>query len=281
MRWAIILRAYSWPASLAPILIGSVLSYRRGSFSWADFALTLAAGLLLHSAANVANTYFDHKNGVDQKGADDVGIVANLISPEKALRLALFLFTLSALAGLYLAVRKELFSLLPVSAAGFALAWFYTAAPAYKYRALGELGIFLCFGPLLVAGTVLIQTGKILPEAALASIPTGLLIVGILFANNLRDLKTDSEKGIKTLPGLLGEKRALVFYFFLVLFPYPAALYSLGFSPAFLITAVSLPMAVNLLSLAKKGKFHVLVRENAKFVGIFGLLFSVSLFFGK
>ena len=183
--------------------------------------------------------------------------------------------------GLYLAVRKELFSLLPVSAAGFALAWFYTAAPAYKYRALGELGIFLCFGPLLVAGTVLIQTGKILPEAALASIPTGLLIVGILFANNLRDLKTDSEKGIKTLPGLLGEKRALVFYFFLVLFPYPAALYSLGFSPAFLITAVSLPMAVNLLSLAKKGKFHVLVRENAKFVGIFGLLFSLSIFFGK
>ena len=51
----IILRAYSWPASAVPVLLGSVIAYNAGAFSWTNFALTLLAALLVHSGANLAN----------------------------------------------------------------------------------------------------------------------------------------------------------------------------------------------------------------------------------
>ena len=280
-KWMIILRAYSWPASLTPMIIGGVVAYKSGRFNAPDFALTLIAGLFLHSAANLANTYYDHKNGVDKKGADDIGILEELISPGNAIRLVFVLFSLSAAAGVYLAVKNDLAPLIAVGAAGFALAWFYTANLAYKYSALGEIGIFLCFGPLIVAGTALIQTGRILPDAVIASIPTGLLITGIVFANNMRDLKTDAETRIRTLPQILGEKRSLFFYYFLIAAPYIVTVFFLGAVPSLLILLLSVPPALQLYKMAGKGDFSRLVRETAKFVGIFGLLFSSAIYFRK
>ena len=280
-KWIIILRAYSYPASIAPMIIGSLIAYKRGSFSWIDFALTLIAGVLLHSAANVTNTYFDYKNGVDKKGADDIGLVENMIPPQTAIKLAAALFSLSAAIGIYLAVKNDILPLVAVGAIGFALAWFYTGNLAYKYRALGEIGIFLCFGPLIVAGTALIQTGRILADAVTASIPTGLLVVGILFANNMRDLNTDAQTSIKTLPRILGEKKSLMFYYSLIIAPYAIALCFLHFSAVFLITALSAPAAIKLIRMAKNKDFFPLVKETAKFVGVFGLLFAISIYFGK
>ena len=45
-KWAVILRAYSWPASLVPVVLGSVVGWRAGHFSWGDFWLTFIAALL-------------------------------------------------------------------------------------------------------------------------------------------------------------------------------------------------------------------------------------------
>ena len=80
-KWLLILRAYSWPASIIPVILGSVVAWRGGGFSWADFGLTLPAALLIHSAANLANTYFDFKNGVDRKETADAlaALVPNVI----------------------------------------------------------------------------------------------------------------------------------------------------------------------------------------------------------
>ena len=47
------------PASLAPVILGSVVAWRHGAFSWLDFALTFVAAFVVHSASNLANTYFD------------------------------------------------------------------------------------------------------------------------------------------------------------------------------------------------------------------------------
>jgi len=278
-KWLTILRAYSWPASVTPMIIGGVVAYKSGQFNAYSFALTLIAGLLLHSAANLANTYFDYKNGVDKKGADDIGILEDLISPGNAIRLVFVLFSVSALIGIYLAVKNDLLSLIVVGVAGFALAWLYTANLAYKYRALGEIGIFLCFGPLIVTGTALIQTGRILPDAVIASIPAGLLVTGILFVNNMRDLKMDTETKIKTLPQILGEKNSLLFYYSLIAASYLVAVFFIGISVGLPLIALSVPPAIKLLKMAKNGEFSPLVRETAKFVGIFGTLFAFASYF--
>lgn len=278
-KWFIILRAYSWPASLVPVVLGTVTAWRHGCFSWADFALTFVAALLVHSAANLANTYFDFKNGVDRKEtADDRGLVDGLMTPPAMLRLALGLFAAGAAIGLLLVFKNKVPALAWLGAAGFALAWFYTATGfAYKYRTLGDVGIFLAFGPFIVCGTALIQARAFLPEALWASIPVGLLIVAILHANNMRDVKGDGAAGFATLAAALGPKGAERFYYALIFSPYLFALTFGSVWPA-VFCALSAPLAVKLYRMAAKGDFYPLVPETAKLVAVYGLLLSAGLY---
>lgn len=278
-KWMIILRAYSWPASLVPVVLGSVVASRHGAFSWLDFALTFIAALAVHSAANLANTYFDFKNGVDNKEtADDRGLVDALITPRTMLQTALGLFAGGAVIGLLLVYKNHVPALLWLGAAGFALAWFYTATGfAYKYRALGDIGIFFAFGPFIVSGSALIQARQFLPEALWASIPVGLLIVGILHANNMRDVRGDAEANFSTLASILGPGGAKQLYFILILTPY---LFSLTFGSAWpaALCALSAPLAVKLFKMASKGDYSALVPETAKLVAVYGLLLSAGLY---
>lgn len=274
----ILLRAYSWPASLTPVILGSVVAARHGRFSWLDLALTLPAALLVHSAANLANTYFDFKNGVDKpESADDRGLVDNMISPALARRLALGLLAAGAAIGLLLAFKNSLPALLVLGAAGLVLAWFYTGGFAYKYRALGDIGIFFAFGPFIVTGTALIQTGSFVPEALWASIPVGMLVAAILHANNMRDLRNDSAAGFRTLAGILGLRRAEKLYYTLVFTPYIFALTFGSIWPA-VFCAVSAPLAVKLKERAARGEFSALVTETARFVAVYGLLLCAGLY---
>jgi len=260
-----------------PVIIGSVVSHNYGAFSWTDFALTLPAALIVHSGANLANTYFDFKNGVDKPGfSDDRALVDGLLAPITALRLTFALFAAAAAIGVYLSLKHRLPLLLVLGASGFLLAWFYTAGNiSYKYRALGDLGIFFAFGPLIVAGTALIQTGRILTEALWASVPLGLLITAILHANNMRDLASDRGSGIKTLAGLLGRERSRTFYRIILFTPYAFALLSGLWAAIF--TAASIPSALKLDAMAADADLSPLVKKTAEFVTIFGLLFSAGL----
>ncbi len=281
-KWFIILRAYSWPASIVPVILGSVVAWRGGRFSWTDFCLTLPAALLVHSAANLSNTYFDFKRGVDKKEtADDRGLVDAMIAPRTMLRAALGMFAAGAAIGIGLSLKNHLPALLWLGAAGLALAWFYTGTGfAYKYMTLGDLGVFFAFGPCIVTGTALIQTRAFLPEALWASIPVGLLIVGILHANNMRDAGSDSEAKFTTLAAALGQGKAVKFYYALIFVPY---FFSVTFGSVwpFIFCALSMPLAVKLQRKAAKGEFSALVPETAKLVAVFGLLLSAGLRLAK
>lgn len=278
-KWLLILRAYSWPASLVPVVLGSVVAWRHGRFAWPDFALTFLAALLVHSAANLANTYFDFKKGVDRKEtADDRGLVDGLMEPRAMLLTALGLFAAGGAIGIVLALKNGVPGLLWLGAAGFALAWFYTATGfAYKYRALGDIGIFFAFGPFIVSGTALIQAQAFLPEALWASIPVGLLIVGILHANNMRDTRSDAAAEISTLAAALGPNYSVKFYYFLIFAPYAFALTFGSVWPA-VFCALSAPLTVKLARLVSKRDYAGLVPETAKLVAVYGLLLSLGLY---
>ncbi len=278
-RAAIVFRAYSWPASLVPVCVGTAAAAREAPVSPALFVLTLAAALLTHSAANLANTYFDWRNGVDRAGtADDRGILDGLIGGRRALLTAAALFAAAALLGFWLAWSRRVPELLALGAAGFALAWFYTAdGAAYKYRALGELGIFLAFGPLITGGTALIQTGRLTAAPFLLSVPVGLLITAILHANNMRDAAEDRAAGIRTLAMKAGPAASLAVYRALILSPFALApLCGPGRAP--FLPLLSLPLAVKLLRLARSGRFSELVPATAALVAVFGLLFATGLY---
>lgn len=275
----IVFRAYSWPASLVPVVIGTVAASSGTDVSWPAFWLTFAAALLTHSAANLANTYFDWRNGVDRaETADDRGILDGLVGGRAAPLIALAMFAAAGLIGLWLAWSRSVPELAVLGAAGFALAWFYTAdGAAYKYRALGEIGIFLAFGPLITGGAALIQTGRLEARPFLLSVPVGLLIVAILHANNMRDAGEDRAAGIRTLAMRAGPAASLKVYSALVLTPFlVAGLY--GMKWAFLLPLLSLPLAVRLTGLARAGRFSELVPATAAQVTVFGLLFATGLY---
>lgn len=277
-KWMIILRAYSWPASVVPIGISAVYSYKKGWFNWFDFFLIFTAGVSLHLGANLLNTYYDYVNKVDDENSDDIGIVRGLIEPGKAFFIAAVIILISTFIGLWIVFNYKLYPLLIISTIGFFLAIFYTANPlSLKYKALGELVIFLCFGPLIVSGSVMIFAKKFILESLWLSLPSAFLIVNILLANNIRDDKSDSEKGIKTIVDLIGVESSKKLYLLLLFFSYISAMAFLKFSMASFIILFSLLFSIGLIKLIEKQDFVMLVRQTAAFVLMFGILFSVAI----
>jgi 1,4-dihydroxy-2-naphthoate octaprenyltransferase len=278
-RWGIILRLYSLSASVVPILISGVYSYKCGWFNWFDFLMILFAGIFLHLGANLLNTYYDYINGVDKEDSDDIAIVKGFISKENAFKLSILLLLIASIMGLFIVFKYSLYSFLYIAALGFFLAIFYTAGPfSFKYRALGEIVIFLCFGPLIVSGSVMIMAKKFISESIILSIPSSFLIVNILLANNIRDDKSDTERGIKTIVDIIGVEKAKKLYILLLIISYIVSFFIVDFSLSLIVLLFSSFPAINLFKLLKENDYKNLVRKTAEFVGIFGVLFSVSLF---
>lgn len=275
-KYAIILRAYSLPASIIPVIIGSYLAYQMDEFNPIIFGLTLVAAIILHTGSNLINTFYDFKNGVDKEDADDVGIVKNLIPELQAKRLAISLILLSSLIGLGMVLYLQIPEFLLIALPGVMLSWFYTAGFSYKYKAMGEIGIFLAFGPLITVGTTYLQIHQFSWDALWVSIPLGLLIVNILLANNIRDTKSDAESNIKTLTHILGERGSKILYFAILLFAYLIAIYYTN-SMSSLLFLLSIPVAIKLIQVANKSEYSVLVRSTAQFVTAFGLNFILVL----
>jgi 1,4-dihydroxy-2-naphthoate octaprenyltransferase len=73
-----------------------------------------------------------------------------------------------------------------------------------KRIGLGELGVFLVWGPLMIGGTFYATTGTLPGWVWLASIPYALLVSTVLIGKHIDKLKQDRARGIYTLPVLLG-----------------------------------------------------------------------------
>jgi 1,4-dihydroxy-2-naphthoate octaprenyltransferase len=203
------------------MLVGGALAYRADFWDWPLFLLTLVGGLFFHIGANLTNTYFDFQRGADTvEHADDRTLVDRMLRPRDVFLLTAFFFLAGSAIGGYLAYRSG-WELLALGAGGLALGLFYTASPlGYKYRALGDAGIFISFGPLLVLGTYFVQTEKLELLPLLFSLPLGLLIVAIVHANNYRDAEADRRAGARTLAQALGDRGSRYAYYLLVLIPY-------------------------------------------------------------
>ena len=133
-------------------------------------------------------------------------IQLGVITPRGMLLTSLLLYVLAAGVGAYLATTVDIWPQAALLAgAGAAIGLLYTAPPVrLACRGLGELGITLAFGPLLVAGAALVQTGTFEPRALLAGLPTGLLTASIIWVNQFPDVVGDGAGGKHTLVVRLG-----------------------------------------------------------------------------
>ena len=78
--------------------------------------------------------------------------------------------------------------------------------------------------------------------------PTGILTVGILHANNLRDAQTDTEAGIRSLASVLGKS----LYQFEMLSPFAILLATVWFGILPMTVLLTLPIAVPVMTLCKQ-----------------------------
>ena len=225
--WVVIMRLPFLSATIMPILVGAAVAKFMGyAVDWSWLGLTLLGGSLLHIGTNTSNDYFDHLSGTDNlnynysnKGLNggSRGIQMGLISPEGVRNLTIVVFGLSVLVGIPL-IQKAGMSVLWLGLIGFLSCLFYTAPP-FRFssrKGLGELLIGLNFGPLMVAGSTLVQTGQLLPEAFLAGIPLGFLIAAVVYINEFPDHDSDKATGKNTLIVTLGPEKARVGYVALV-----------------------------------------------------------------
>jgi len=230
--WLVIMRLPFLTATIVPILVGAAVAdlYFTAnsiiqSVDWGWLGLTLLGGSLLHIGTNTANDYFDHTSGTDEANYNYMvpfsggsrSIQMGLISAKGMLTVAIVSFALSAVVGIPL-IQKAGMPILWLGLIGFLSGLFYTAPP-FRFasrKGLGELLIGLNFGPLMVAGSTLVQTGQLLPEAFLAGIPIGFLVAAIVYVNEFPDHDGDKATGKDTLIVVFGPEKARIGYVLLV-----------------------------------------------------------------
>lgn len=217
-EWIIATRPWSFPASAMPVLVTlGYLYWSQGVVNWPIGLFAIINVVLFHAAGNTWSDYRDFKSGVDREDAvGGMSIVSGEFSPEQIKRLSLSLMAVSVVCGLALLALTGL-PVLYFGLAGAILTLFY---PWLKYRALGDIDIFLTYAVLPMLGTSYVATGYINPQTLWLALPVGLITVGILHSNNTRDMEQDRRAGIKTFAMAIGGKASSYLYCFEVVFPF-------------------------------------------------------------
>ena len=214
-------------ASIFPFVLGSLAA--PGSLHPAFFFLGLIAVITTHLGSNLINDYADSRSGGDWKDTTFYGffggskIIQENIFPERFFFLASILCL--AVAGFCVGILSIMSKSLSVMGFYFfilVLAWSYSEKPLrFSYRRMGEIIIFILFGPALVMGGYYLQTG-IFPawKSFLLSLPPGILTMAILFANEVPDFNEDIQTRKYTLVSLCGVKNAYYMYTALIVLFY-------------------------------------------------------------
>lgn len=199
--WLLAARPKTLTAALAPVLVGTAVAARFTELELAP-ALAVALGaILLQIASNFANDVFDFEKGADTEArlGPVRAVQAGLLTATQ-MKVGLGVVIVAALGiGAFLtAVAGPAIVLIGLASIICAIA--YTGGPyPLGYHGLGDVFVFLFFGPVAVCGTTFVHLGSVPELAAIASIPLGLLSTNILVVNNLRDHLTDRAAGKKTL----------------------------------------------------------------------------------
>ncbi|WP_087023467.1 1,4-dihydroxy-2-naphthoate polyprenyltransferase [Thaumasiovibrio subtropicus] len=222
--WASAARPKTLPLAIASITCGSAVAAIEHPFSWSIAALALLTALLLQILSNLANDYGDAVKGTDNddrlgpQRAIQSGAVS-LASMKRAIAFNLLLTVASGLSLILLATNstQDLFSFMLLGAMAIIASIAYTVGnKPYGYMGLGDLSVLIFFGWLGVAGTYYLQTGTIESLVFLPATACGLLAVGVLNINNLRDIDNDKACGKLTLAVRMGPTWGRAYHLFLL-----------------------------------------------------------------
>jgi 1,4-dihydroxy-2-naphthoate octaprenyltransferase len=207
-------------ATLVPVLLGIAIAAARGAFDPLAAVLTVVGAAFVHLGLNVANDVFDSAQGADDANVTPTAysggsrvIQYGLVSLPRMALVSAVCFTIGGAIGLLLLATHGSVELLVIGIAGFVIAVGYTAPPLkLVYRGLGELAVAIGFGPLMLLGAYVVQTGGLAWEPFIASIPVALLVMLILYVNEIPDRRGDAYAGKRTLPVRFGQATVIAGY---------------------------------------------------------------------
>ena len=209
--WWKLTRPHTLTASFAPVFLGTMIALYFTNINWLLFLAMLFACLFIQAATNMFNEYYDFKRGLDSEESIGIGgaIVRNGVKPKTVMQLALLLYVLAAILGLYIC-DKSSWTLLIVGAICMLIGYLYTGGPfPIAYTPFGELFSGIVMGMLIVLISTFVQVGSVPSFAILLSVPSAFLVAAIMLSNNIRDIVEDKKGGRKTLAILVGRKKAI------------------------------------------------------------------------
>ena len=217
-EWFLATRPWSFPASPMPVLVTlAYLFWQQYDVCWWKGLWCVLNIVVFHAAGNTWSDYHDFKSGVDNsETAGGVAITSGQFEPGEIRGLSMALLVVAVVSGISIVICTGL-PVLYLGLAGFFLTLLY---PFLKYRALGDVDIFLTYSLLPILGTSFVSTGEIHYGALWLSVPIGLITVAILHINNLRDMEYDKKAGISTFAMRIGAKWAVAVYGIELLLPF-------------------------------------------------------------
>lgn len=283
--WIMAFRLPTLPAAVVPVFVGTAVAAADGHFRLWVLIAALVATLLIQIGTNLANDYFDFKQGADTEARLGPTRVtqAGLLSPRAVLVGMFVTFALAVLAGLYL-IYVGGWPILVVGLVSIAAGIAYTGGPwPLAYHGLGDVFVFLFFGVVAVMGTYYVHADTVNVVSLIASVPVGLLATAILVINNLRDIETDRDAGKRTLAVRLGPRLTRIQYAACLVGAYviPVLLWRLGYLGAgFWLVGLTLPLGIGLLREVLGGAsgraLNPMLGQTGRLHLLFGLLFSGS-----
>ncbi|MFN5664100.1 MAG: 1,4-dihydroxy-2-naphthoate octaprenyltransferase [Bacteroidota bacterium] len=229
--WISAFRLRTLPLASAAVLTGLALADTFYSANWSITLLCWLTAVSLQVLSNLANDYGDFMKGTDndKRIGNMRALQSGIIKPAAMLRMVIFFVLLSLCLGTTLLwqathgqINYAFAAFFALGLAAIASAIKYTIGKnAYGYAGLGDIFVFIFFGPVAVIGTFLLNSGMrftwadnwpiLLPATAI-----GLLCSAVLNVNNIRDIENDKNSGKFTLPVIWGEQAAKLYHLLLL-----------------------------------------------------------------
>ncbi len=210
-RWLILGRVSVVIMSLISAIIGGLLTIRDGHFDPWLLALVAIGLVLAHIGSNLVNDFWDFQHGIDTPDSPRATYGPHPFTDNSGSKREFVVVTFVTLAiataiGVYLVAEAGPEVLIFALGGAFVLL-FYSGGPIpLKYFGMGEIAVFIVWGPLMIGGSYYVLAEELPTWVLLASVPYGLGVTTVLFGKHLDKLQFDKDKGIRTMPIVLGEK---------------------------------------------------------------------------
>jgi 1,4-dihydroxy-2-naphthoate octaprenyltransferase len=211
-KWLIATRSAVTLVTVYSCIIAGILAARDGKFNWLTFIIVTLGLFIAHGANNILNDYTDFTRGVDkdyyfrtQYGVHP--LVQNFWDKATSIRWFIVSGVLATLAGVY-ALFYTNFSLTTITLFAFGAIVLLAYTYPFKYWGIGELLIFLIWGPIMITGVYFVLAHTWNWNVVLAGVPFGLSVVSINIGKHIDKSEADRVKGVGTFPVRAGEAAA-------------------------------------------------------------------------